>query len=449
MDRPALRGHFLSAAIGALVLSALLPAHAGYDKLYRFRNRTGTPQTGCYVVLNALEVIGAQYTVAPPDGHNPWGPAAAGVAVIGGLYCTTLDWDADPDVSVPGDGSKDSIVKIGWNTADHSCRLRSLNWGHNASGPVISDPNATGDVPGGGGLRRQGNNYVWTIINDTPGTLRLTDVELGTFDNRLSMNDLAEVAASGVVGEWVSILQRRFAGGNAGFARRARNENTSGFDAWADGNRQQARGRWSQALAQMRRLQNVPPALADRVQRLTAALQRQPAFEERPPGLPNALAPQGTATVTIPTNQVPVGGSVVMHGQVLDSQNRVVLDWVDQAEIKTDLEPPTASTDIRPAPNAQGVHTPNELGANEVVTLTLRADDASGIRGYVVAIDGAPAPGAARGQPGYFTGAPATFTFGRNNAGQPISGRWEVQFRAIDREGNASDQLTASIRIER
>jgi hypothetical protein len=448
MDRPAMRGHLLLAGMSALLLSVLLPAHAGYDKLYRFRNRTGSGQTGCFVVLNALEVIGAQYTVAPPDGHNHWGPATAGVALIGGVYCTTLDWDADPDVTVPGDGSKDSIVKIGWNTADHSCRLRSLNWGHDASGAAISDPNATGDVPGGGGLRRQGNNYVWTVVNDTPGTLRLTDVELGTFDNSLSMDDLAEVAASGVVGRWISILRRRLGGGNAGFARRARNENTTGFEAWANGDRQQARGRWNQALAQMRRLQNVPPALANRVQRLTAALQRQPAFEERPPGLPNSLPPRGTATVTIPTNQVPVGGSAVMHGQVLDSQNRVVLDWVDQAEIKSDLEPPTASTDIQPAPNAQGVHTPNELGANEVVTLTLRADDASGIQGYVVAVNGAPAPGAARRQPGYFTGATATLTFGRDEAGEPVSGEWEVQFRAIDREGNASDQQTVKIKIE-
>ena len=144
-----------------------------------------------------------------------------------------------------------------------------------------------------------------------------------------------------------------------------------------------------------------------------------------------------------------MGGSVVMHGQVLDSANRVVLDWVDQAEIKSDLEPPTASTDLQPAPNAQGVHTPNELGANEVVTLTLRADDASGIQGYVVAIDGALAPGAARRQPGYFTGATATFIFRRDDAGQPIGGEWEVQFRAIDREGNASDQQTVRIRIER
>jgi hypothetical protein len=324
--------------VAGLLLGALGPAGASYDKLYRFRNCTGQDQVGVYVVLNALEIIGAQYTLAPPSGFNPWGAATPAIKTINGVQCTTLTWDADPDVSVPGDCTEAGIVKIGWNTTDHSCRLRGLNWGHDTSGPAIVDPIELGDVPGGGMLVRQGAQYVWTFTNDTANALHLDDVEFGTFEQeRLSLDALADLADVGIVGTRISRLsQRPGFGGQPNDLRPVRDALAAGAKAYANGNGAAARRAWRQAAAGLDAVIQRPghsEAWKGETQRLRGLLARTPPREARPGKMPNALAAGASCDITIPANTVQPGDALVLHGCLRDAGGRVVLDWVDQVDV--------------------------------------------------------------------------------------------------------------------
>ena len=344
MSKPTSRAYLLTALSLVVALAAVVPAHASYDKLYRFKNLTGNNQTGVFAVLNALEAVGAQYT----GDLNPWGAATPGILLISGVYCTTLAWDGGATV-VP-----DQVVKIGWNTTDHNCHLRDMNWGSDTSGPDITNYTELGDIPGGGLLKREGNNYVWTFTNDTDRELHLPKVGMTVFRGRKrTLQELARLADRSIAGP-------------------------------------------------------------------------RPLGRDNKP-MPDKLGKGDQFDILIPAStKLEVGDSLVLHGRLVNAAGQVVLDWIDQAEVLADLEEPTASATEQPNPDG-------------TVTVTLTGQDASGIAGFIVAIVrlGAPPASAA-----YYAGASVVLPpLG------PGNGQWDIQFRAIDKWGNASPQQTVRVTV--
>ncbi|HJN15584.1 MAG TPA: hypothetical protein QGH10_08845, partial [Armatimonadota bacterium] len=223
--------------IALLGLIAATACHADYDKLFRFKNRTATAQAVAFVVLNALEVPTAFYQNAT---YCPWGDPTVGTATYGGVLCTTMTYQK-AGVSIPGGGGANSRARVGWNTADSSCRLSGLYWGTDANGVSITDASEYGTVPGGGELTTVGNNYRWTIYNDTAGELAMTNVEWDIFAaaETLDKDDLVDIATDGIIGK-----RLQMAGAPAAAAAR---ENAAAFAAFAEGNTAAANAAWGRA----------------------------------------------------------------------------------------------------------------------------------------------------------------------------------------------------------
>lgn len=330
----------------AALLMAAGPGHAEYDKLFRFKNRTSDPQTAVFVALNALEVITAYYESAE---FCPWGNPTTSIANYGGVNCTTLTYSGG-GVSIPGGGLSTSRVRVGWNTSDHDCRLRGLYWGTDTSGTSITDASEYGTVPGGGELTKVGQNYRWTIINDTDDQLPLTNVEWDIFDSsaNLSKTDLEEIASSGIIGKRLGL---------AG-ATQARNANAAAFAAYANGDRATANTEWNTARTRANAAADNQQAGPKRTMaRIKGRLANRrgangPPLEDEPPGMPanRRLPARGQAgnsfSFIIQGNRVKVGDSIVIHGQVLSAANstkgapEVLVDWVDRVIIRDNV--PTA-----------------------------------------------------------------------------------------------------------
>jgi len=482
---PAIDRRWLVAGLAAvIVLSAALPAHAGYDKLFRFKNETGGTRQHIMATLNGLEVIsnhykGSYYRWGDPvnqlDDPN-WSPVnpVEGYTVQTGVYSTTLFYsyiDADGDRTRIYEGE---VVKIGWSTPDHSSRLRGLYWTDVDGNPETSVvPTDVGDVNGGGYVVDNGDGtYTWFITNDTAGILYLSGLELGTFDVPLSLDELGDVADSGIVikraediDEMIDALEEeiKIAAGVYGDPPRlpAPSANSllrklakaveymqAGLDKYLANDIDGALVLWERAAKQMDTFisevtngsdkGNLPQDLADLWIPQATAIRNQllllPGTQPPPGDVPEMLLPGESAEIYL--GAVPVGYALVLHGSLVDpATGQVVLDWVEQETIEGDMSSPTVSAVVDPEPNADGWN-------NTPVTVAITAEDtlANGAEGELAAIWVALDDLSSDDDPLVFEAYPVTGSMATVNVpvGDENDGMWEVIFYAEDAEGNLS-----------
>jgi hypothetical protein len=181
-----MRSALLAGLVAVLVMGLAVPGLAGMTKIYKCPNNTGVSQSSLQATTNGLESITGEW--AKPD---TWLPAATGWTIVSGVYCSTVTFDG-PSVA-PG-----SAQKIGWKTADASCRLRDLSWGDGQS--VV--PTQIGGTEGGGMLF-----YDWpyegcvtiVITNDTEAVITLADVEFALTAYEYSLAELDPLLDVGLV----------------------------------------------------------------------------------------------------------------------------------------------------------------------------------------------------------------------------------------------------------
>jgi len=379
----------------AIALGAVLPAQAGYQKVFRFSS-PDQPRSGVNATLNGLEVITGQYTGT----MNPWGNGAVGTEVVSGVYNSTLTYSN-------GTALKGQTVRVGWNTSDASCRLRDLRWPN--GNPIV--PEDIGDVPGGGYLvQNEDGTYTWVITNDETLPLQLTNVEFRTFDP-ITLDELGEVVEDGVVGELIALLRAKVEiAWASGMIPDALGQNlltklddaaddlAAGMEAYRRGDLDGARLSWGYAAGHMatfvekvqdagrripRRLKAEWIADANETIRLLGLL---PEGDPPPVAVPQVLPPydpehpgQNELWIPLPTTLGP-GDSAVLHGQVLDQAGNVLLDWADQVIIRGDMTPPALDYDVTwPDGGYAGVPT---------IDVDLYATDDRKLAGMFVAIVG-------------------------------------------------------------
>ena len=482
---PAIDRRWLVAGLAAvIVLGAALPAHAGYDKLFRFKNQTGGTRQHIMATLNGLEVVsnhykGAYYRWGDPvnqlDDPN-WSPVnpVEGYAVETGVYSTTLFYsyiDADENRTRVYEGE---VVKIGWSTPDHGSRLRGLYWTDIDGNPETSIvPNDVGDVNGGGYVVDNGDGtYTWFITNDTAGILYLSGLEFATFDVPLSLDELGEVADSGIVikrvediDEWIDALsaeieaaaaddedgpeipspsarslqrklEKAVAYKHAGLDKYLANDIEGALVLWARAAKQV--GNFISEVTNGSEKGNLPQDLADLwIPQATAIrdeLLMLPGTQPPPGNVPEMLLPGELAEIYL--GAVPVGYALVLHGSLVDPETgQVVLDWVEQETIEGDMSSPTVSAVVNPEPNADGWN-------NTAVTVAITAEDtlANGEAGELAAIWVAVDDLASEDDPLVFQAYPVTGSTATVNVpvGNENDGMWEVLFYAEDAEGNLS-----------
>ena len=457
MRRSLMAVGWLWVLVAVCLLATAVPAAASYDKLYRFRNpAAGSAQNAVQATMMGLEVIGVQYT---DPAFNPWGAGTAGYTVVSGVYSTTIDWGGATAPSVaPG-----TVLKLGWNSTDHSLQLRDLRWGGGAS--IV--PTELGDVPGGGELlwAPETGGYVWRITNDTESFLQLTNVELGTFNYQLEPGELEEVATEGTVGKLIRLLRDQvlaawadgtFSSPNVNSLLvkldNAVTDNEAGHETYAAGNERGALKLWSRAAQHMQTFiselqtrgksgKRPPPATvadwtaqAAEIIRLLGLLPEGdapdlPGGEPVPPLLPEPTPdnPQPSLDIALPAGMGP-GDSAVVHGSVIDSNGVVWLDWVDQVTIPNEMEPPQIEATFAPGPVNTGP-----------VEVTLTAADAD--NGGIAAIH----YGLVQKDGTFHLEAPVlddavTLTFDQ-------VGVYELVYVAQDTSGNVSAPKTAQVEV--
>ena len=185
MSTPRRTCPFVLVLVTLVLVGPILPEQAawGWTKNYRCYDTTGVGQTSLRVITNGLESV--VYTGAYP---TTWQPAAIGYTLASGVFCTTLTYA----------GPTRTYVRIGWTTADASCRLRDLRWGN---GQAIV-PKEAGGIPGGGmvfyGWPDPGDLTV-VITNDTDGVITLSDIEFAISGYELSLEELDSLLDTGFV----------------------------------------------------------------------------------------------------------------------------------------------------------------------------------------------------------------------------------------------------------
>lgn len=359
-------------AVLSLIFAVTIPpVRAGWDKAYRWRNKSGIVQHTCRVLLNGIEVIANEDT----SNDNPWGASVKSYQVISGVYCTVLNYGSGNAVTV----SPNQWVRIGFNTADHTVRLRDLRWGSGAA--ITPDENLSG-VPGGGWfLYDPGKHvYLWTISNDTGDqTIQLSNVEFFIFcpptpgaSATLSFDELGQVTEAGIVSVLLSRLRAEVINhwktrNLPGFPYAslvakldsAAQYNAQAFKAWEDGDLQAALWFWGWAiqymqdfiaeLTPMKNKGTVRKALAERWIAMAEQIidRLEPPGTDPVPGVPTQLAPSGlpdvpgeSFTLSVAEKTVGPGCALVLYGCMPDDEGVVWGHWAEQVEIRGDLESP-------------------------------------------------------------------------------------------------------------
>jgi hypothetical protein len=475
-----IRHWLLATVLAVLVLGVMVPAHAGYDKFYRFKNTTGSTQSAVRAIMLGTEIIGAQYGYDAT--FNPWGEGTQGLQNYGGLYCSTLKWPGDNPANV----ANGTVLKLGWNSTDHSLQLCDLRWlnADGTKGSTITPTNDNSSVPGGGVLTYDGTNYYWTITNDTDGTILLarpdgvSTVEVGSFCLPLDWSALDQIAGNGMCTTGINFLRLAVmvydaaglipdpsatsllkkldkAAAELGLALAAYDD---GDTAAFEDHRDAAVKAMQTFVSELLRTSKIPPDLRndlaaqgnDEIGRLNK--------------LPDVYVPQGYGTVplelalgesftlTIPATSVCVGDSLVMHGTLLGADG--TLDWVDHAVIKADLESPTLAVD---PPEAEVKSLDDVPGAwydgKTNWTVTLSADDVgSGVAGLIVIEDGTPLTPGSVTLPKEWTLASEDLTLfcvpGSSWTQTYSSGAHTIAAVAVDYAGNLSKEKIIKVGVD-
>jgi hypothetical protein len=481
--------------LSALVLGAMVPAHAGYDKFYRFKNTTGASQSAVRAIMLGTEIIGAQYGYDAT--YNPWGEGTQGLQNYGGLYCSTLKWPGDN----PADVANGTVLKLGWNSTDHSLQLADFRWlnSDGTAGSTISPNTDNSNVPGGGVLTYNSstNCYEWTIINNTDSVILLaqwpptpgdpnppTTVEVGSFTVPLEMGDLERIADEGICGgmiraleiwvqieEYVGTIPSPSATSLLKKLYKAEDELRQAIQALEMGDmvafdyhRDAAVKAMTTFVSELLR-SKIPEGIRNE---LAAAgnevIARLNALPEGlvPPDyygiIPPVLYPAGSTegpwffTLSIPAGDLEVGDSLVMHGTVHGNQG--ALDWVDRALIKADLQSPTltvspAKADVGSLDDVPGAWYDGKTNW----TVTLSADDVgSGVAGLIVIEDGTPLTPGSVTLPKEWTLASEDLTLfcvpGSSWTQTYSSGAHTIAAVAVDYAGNLSKEKIIKVGVD-
>lgn len=196
MRRAVLSCSVLAVLLVGMILAAALPAQAEYTKLYKCQNTYDFDQGYLRAITNALEVITPGGTTSWP---LQWNPPLVGSCLWNGVYCTKLRYGGVTPYVIPG-----AWGKIGWTTADNSCRLSDFRWLAPSGKPWPAiDPIQLGGVPGGGEVwyDATAHEYIWLIINDTGYPINLSDVTLEVLNAPppLDEYDLLPMSAAGLM----------------------------------------------------------------------------------------------------------------------------------------------------------------------------------------------------------------------------------------------------------
>jgi len=409
---------------------ATLPASAAWDKLYRLRNATG--QTAVRAILMGMDVIGAQY-------ESYLGTGEPGYTVVSGVYSTTIDWSGGP---VP----EGTVLKVGWNTTDHSCQLRDLRWG--PDGPTVTAADANSACPGGGILTFDGRTYHLIVPNDNPTLpLQLSGFEVGVFDEPLGPDELSQVldagagveqavfdidVAIGQLGDDVAAYEDSLTKDVAHHLMeeldKAAKEKHKGLKAYGPPKLdvRKALHHWAEAAKHMEKFVSevekkrrekkpklrVPPEVIQdwltRADNIRAALLALPRLPGPPDGALRELAAGGneggtivvppgkSITIDIPADTVGPGNAIVMTGDVVapgggggdvvgavEDGGNIVLEWVEQVTVDEDMTPPLTS--IRTVEEGGGRFSAAAVGEGEYGNVILSAQDAGGVKAMYVA----------------------------------------------------------------
>jgi len=94
-------GSLVVVIVAAVALGIVLPAHAGYLEMSKFRSPT-QPRSGVEAALKGLEAILGEYA----GDMNPWKASTPGTQVIDGVCCSTLSYGG-------ATAAKDQVVRVG------------------------------------------------------------------------------------------------------------------------------------------------------------------------------------------------------------------------------------------------------------------------------------------------------------------------------------------------
>lgn len=377
---------WLAGLIVIVVLGAALPAHAGYDKLWRFWkpahiSETANPRIRAFT--NAMEVVVDQYS----GWRNPW-VAQDNVDYVlkGGVYSTRILYNnlISPLPANPSTGEQwswDKAAKIGWSTSDGSCRLNDLTWVYdgpngNVLEPIIDVEDVGSQVPGGGYVIGADGYYTWYVTNDTDYDLILLNVEftwvqqppweldigyLSTAAEEGGIGLLIRVLGDSVIDAWIKgDLPDPSENSLLGKLESASDDYLAGLAAAQAGNLAEAEQDWAAAIKHMETfIKEIKTSMkAGKLRVDLAALWIADAQEIiyrldlLPQVKPPDNIPGGYATIApgqeigIPIVGAQDGDAVLLHGVLVDSNGDAVLDWVDKADIKAEMVPPTVTCEI-------------------------------------------------------------------------------------------------------
>lgn len=188
MGTPQRKRMFVVGLVAVLVMGLVVPGQAAFTKLYQFKNTTGASQSSVRATTHGWELITSQY--ASP---STWVPATMGFTMPSGVFCSTLTYGG-PAVS------PNTYVRVGWQTADASCRLRDLRWG----GGQTVVPTQLSGVSGGGMVfydYPDPGDLTVVITNDNAeGAISVFDIQFAVAGLALEWDDLVPLLDVGLVG---------------------------------------------------------------------------------------------------------------------------------------------------------------------------------------------------------------------------------------------------------
>ncbi len=387
------RRWLMAGIILVLVLGAALPASA-MDKLFRFwsPDETGADIKAVRAYTNAMEVVTEQHE----SWRNPWVVPEGGTNVDyilkSGVYCTRIIYNElqsplPTNTSTGEQWSWDKAMKIGWSTSDGSSRLNDLRWAYNSGGSesITEVEELESQVPGGGYVIGPYEGiYYWYVTNESDSldllimSLQFTWVQQPPW--QLDMGYLDTAMDEGGIGLLIRTLGDAIMWEGAfgdlkdpcvksllGKLESASEDHLAGLAAYEAGDPAEAEQDWAAAgkhvdtfikeIETSMKTGKIREELAalwvpiaqDMIYRLDLLPAVKPPYQVNAPTPPQGgtyvVPPGGSLMIPLVDaegNAAQPGDAVVLQG-VLVNNGQVVLDWVDKADIKPDMIPPTVT----------------------------------------------------------------------------------------------------------